>query len=61
MTAEAIWQAAEVVPAEWYGDDENAFEQLVTTLIGRRNKVRQLIEAFQKSPRRPFARWSCAG
>ena len=60
MPAEMIWQAAEVVPAEWYGDDGNAFEQLVTTLIGRRNKVRQLIEAFRQSPRTPFARWSCA-
>jgi hypothetical protein len=60
MPAGAIWRAAEAVPAEWYGDDRNAFEQLVATLIERRNKVRHLIEAFQQSPRRPFARWSCA-
>ena len=60
MPAEVIWEAAEAVPPEWYGEDTNGLERLVATLHERRNKVRQLIEAFRQSPRTPFARWSCA-
>jgi len=32
-------------------------EKLVRTLIGRRRVVRELIEAFRVSPRRPFPGW----
>ena len=32
-------------------------EKLVRTLIGRRRVVRELIEAFRVSPRRPFPEW----
>jgi hypothetical protein len=52
-----IWRVAGEIPPQWYGQSWDELEQLVTTLISRREMVRELIEAFRCSPRRPFPEW----
>jgi hypothetical protein len=42
---------------EWYEGQWHDLEELVRTLIGRRGRVRELIDAFRQSPRRPFPNW----
>lgn len=51
---------ANVIPREWYGGNKDELDELVTTLIVRKNKVRKLIDEFRESPRRPFENWSDA-
>lgn len=57
MSAEQIWLEAGAVPPEWYGGEWESLEKLVEVLIERRQKVRELIEAFRVSQRRPFPKW----
>jgi len=57
MPAETVWAAANDVPPEWYGGDLGEMEALVEKLLARRSRIRELIEAFGKSDRRPFPKW----
>ena len=57
MRAEAVWRIAEEIPPEWCGGGTDALEQLVEELLGRRKRVRELIEAFRESDRMPFPAW----
>jgi len=57
MPAEALWQIAEGVPAEWYGGDIAEVERLMEQLLVRRSRVRELILAFRESNREPFPNW----
>ena len=57
MPAETVWAAANEVPPEWYGGDLTEMEALVEKLLARRNRIRELIEAFGKSDRKPFPKW----
>ncbi|MFT4112971.1 HipA family kinase [Silvibacterium sp.] len=57
MEAQVAWEIAETVPPEWYEGDASAIEALVERLIGRRNRVRELVESFRESNRRPFPNW----
>jgi hypothetical protein len=57
MDEDAIWAAAGEIPPEWYCGEWDELEKLVRTLIERRNCVRELIQAFRLSPRRPFPEW----
>jgi hypothetical protein len=57
MEAGALWDIVNVIPPEWYESDSDELEKLVRTLIERRVHVRELIEAFRTSPRRPFPGW----
>jgi hypothetical protein len=57
MAAETLWSAANEVPPEWYGGDLSEMEALVEKLLGRRSRIRELIEAFGRSDRRPFPKW----
>lgn len=52
----AVWECADGIPPEWYGDWDD-IERLVTTLLARRKRVRELIDSFRKSNRNPFPRW----
>jgi hypothetical protein len=52
-----IWEIAQEIPPEWYADECDALDQLVNKLIRRRRIVRDLIQAFRDSPRRPFPGW----
>lgn len=61
MPAETVWAAANEIPAEWYGGDQGELEALVDKLLMRRSRIREGIEAFWKSERRPFPKWGGSG
>ena len=60
MPAETVWAAANEVPPEWYGGDLGEMEALVEKLLARRSRIRELIEAFGNSDRKPFPNWGIA-
>jgi len=57
LSAETVWAAASEVPPEWYGGDLSEMEALVEKLLARQSKIRELIEDFGRSDRRPFPKW----
>jgi hypothetical protein len=57
MAAETVWAAANEVPPEWYGGDLSEMEALVEKLLARRSRIRELIEGFGRSDRKPFPKW----
>lgn len=57
MSEETVWNAANDVPPVWYGGDQADMEALVEKLLARRARIRELIEAFRNSDRRPFPNW----
>ena len=57
LPAETVWAAANEVPPEWYGGDLGEMEALVEKLLARRSRIREQIEAFRDSDRRPFPNW----
>ena len=61
MAAETVWEAANEVPPEWYGGDLSEMEALVEKLLARRSRIRELIEGFGRSDRRPFLKWGEVG
>jgi hypothetical protein len=54
---ETLWRVAEEIPPEWYEHDSDGLERLVDQLMGRRERVRELISAFRDSERHPFPQW----
>jgi hypothetical protein len=61
MEPVAVWRAAEEIPPEWYGGDLGDLEALVEKLLTRRSRIRELIEEFARSDRKPFPKWVGAG
>jgi hypothetical protein len=61
MPAETVWAAASEVPPEWYGGDLSEMEALVEKLLQRQSRIRELIEGFGRSDRRPFPKWGGMG
>jgi hypothetical protein len=61
MAAETVWAAASEVPPEWYGGDLSEMEALVEKLLKRQGRIRELIEMFGKSDRKPFLKWGGEG
>lgn len=57
MPEKVAWEAANEVPPEWYGGDVGAMEALVEKLLQRRGRIRECIEMFRDSERRPFPDW----
>ena len=57
LPAETVWAAASEIPPEWYGGDLSEMEALVEKLLARRSRIRELIEGFGKSDRKPFPKW----
>jgi hypothetical protein len=57
IDAEALWGIAEIVPPEWYGGDTAVIERLMEQMLGRRERVRELIRSFRDSSREPFPMW----
>ena len=57
MPVEEIWQAAESIPPEWYGDAVEEMERLGETLGRRQRRIRERVEDFGKTGRRPFGGW----
>jgi hypothetical protein len=56
-----VWTIANQVPPEWYGGDQSEMEALVVKLLARRNRIRELVEEFGNSERRPFPKWGMEG
>jgi hypothetical protein len=52
-----VWEIARSIPSEWYANEWDALERMVSTLIRRRRIVRDLIQVFRNSNRRPFPDW----
>jgi hypothetical protein len=61
LAAETVWSAANEVPPEWYGGDLSEMEALVEKLLARRSRIRELIEGFERTERKPFPKWGEAG
>jgi len=60
MSDAAIFGCGDVIPPEWYESNSDALEQLLSTLVKRRSRIRELIESFRDSSRRPFPNWQLA-
>jgi hypothetical protein len=54
----SLWPLVDQIPTEWYDSAANELERLLTTLLGRRTRVRDLILSFKNSSRNPFPNWS---
>ena len=59
MDDAVIADSADGIPPLWHGDTD-ALERLLTQLLMRRKKVRDLITAFRDSSRSPFPAWTRA-
>lgn len=57
LPADAVWNAANEVPPDWYGGDLSEMEALAEKLLARRCRIRECIAAFRDSDRRPFPNW----
>ena len=57
MPAETVRSAAENIPPQWFGGDPDDLEALEEKLLRRRSRIRDLIEAFRTSDRKPFPNW----
>jgi len=57
----SIWAAAEEIPPEWYGSTTADLKRLLSKLIDRRSRVRELIVDFKNSSRNPFPNWGRVG
>jgi hypothetical protein len=53
----SLWPLAEEIPPEWYDGDAEALERLLSKLLERRSRVRELILSFKNSSRSPFPNW----
>ena len=61
LSEDTVWAAAADVPPEWYGGDVAEMEALIEKLLARRSRVREAIEAFRNSDRKPFPKWGEMG
>lgn len=59
FSEQQIWNIAETVPPQWYGDIVE-MEKLIEELLERRSRVRNLIESFRDCNREPFPHWGKA-
>jgi hypothetical protein len=57
MKEHLMWRLALEIPSEWYGGALHELEKLVAHLTFRRGNVRDLIDVFRLTPRRPFPEW----
>jgi len=53
----SLWPIAEQVPTAWYDHDQHELDRLLSRLMERRRKVRDLILGFKNSSRDPFPNW----
>jgi len=54
----SLWPLVEQIPSEWYDSAADELGQLLSRLLERRTKVRDLILSFKNSTRNPFPNWS---
>jgi len=53
-----VWEIAQAIPPSWYGNSWDELDKLVRRLIERKGIVKELIQSFRGSPRRPFPSWT---
>jgi hypothetical protein len=53
----SLWLLVDQIPPEWYDSAADEFERLLTSLLMRRARVRDLILSFKNSSRNPFPNW----
>jgi hypothetical protein len=53
----SLWPLVDQIPAEWYGCAADELDRLLTKLLERRSRVRDLILSFKNSCRSPFPNW----
>jgi len=53
----SLWPLVEQIPPEWYGSAVDELDRLLTDLLERRSRVRELILSFKNSSREPFPNW----
>src|SRR5271166_3574181 len=54
----SLWPLVDQIPPEWHDSAADELEQLLSTLLARRTRVRDLILSFKNSSRNPFPNWS---
>ena len=54
----SLWPLVDQIPPEGYDSAVDKLERLLTSLLGRRSQVRNLILSFKNSSRNPFPNWS---
>jgi len=54
----SLWPIVDRIPPEWYESAVDELERLLTLLLERRSRVRDLILSFKNSSRNPFPNWS---
>jgi hypothetical protein len=57
ISSQTIWDIVHQMPKEWYGHTRSETRMLVERLLMRRDRIREWIEVFGLSDRRPFPRW----
>ena len=57
LDPQVVWEIADRVPPEWYGNMKSDLEALVESLLRRKERVSESIELFRKSSRKPFPNW----
>jgi hypothetical protein len=45
------------IPPAWIGEDSGELEALLESLLRRRTRIPELIEACRKAPGNPFPNW----
>lgn len=53
----SVWALAEEIPPEWYPAQVDDLHRILSKLLARRFRVRELIWDFKNSSRNPFPRW----
>ena len=53
----SLWPLVDQIPSEWYDSAVDELERLLTLLLERRSRVRDLILSFKNSSRDPFPNW----
>jgi hypothetical protein len=54
----SLWPLFDQIPPEWYDPSADELKQLLSRLLERRSRVRDLIQSFKNSSRNPFPNWS---
>jgi hypothetical protein len=58
---QTLWEIADSIPREWCGGEVWELDMLVEKLVGRRGRVRELINQFRNSDKVPFPNWNQKG
>ena len=54
----SLWPLVHQIPPEWYDSAADELCQLLSRLLERRTRVRDLILSFKNSSRNPFPNWT---